>query len=257
MSELEFAYDGVRTIVINRVGSGDVSVTPGDPDKVTGMISCDNSDFLDRTSINQHHDQLRIEFPEGGGPFSSPSVDVELAVPEGTNFQVNTGSADVQVSAPLGTTKVNTGSGSIDLDTVSALDANSGSGDITVQAIGEEGSRLNSGSGDITISRISAPVQAKTASGDLTVHEATGPLQANTASGDIAVPSTSASLELRTASGSISVGVAGDLPAWLDLSSISGHVNIDLEATDQPGEGEPFVAIKASAASGDISVFRA
>jgi DUF4097 and DUF4098 domain-containing protein YvlB len=256
MSELEFVYDDVSAIVINRVGSGDVSLVPGGADKVSGMISCDDEDFLGRTRINQHHDQLRIDFPEPG-PFSSPSLDIELAVPEGVNFQVNTGSADINVSVGLGAAKINTGSGAVNLDAVGALDANTGSGDITVQAISDEGSRLNSGSGDITITQIAAPVQARTASGDLTVHDANSPLQANTASGDITVPSTTASLELRTASGSISVGVAGDLPAWLDLSSVSGQVGIDLDATEQPGEGEPFVAIKASTASGDISVYRA
>jgi hypothetical protein len=82
-------------------------------------------------------------------------------------------------------------------------------------------------------------------------------LQASSGSGDISVPSTTGSVDLRSASGSLTVGIADDLPAWLDLNSVSGRIRIALEASAQPGEGEPFVTVRARTASGEIAVYRA
>ena len=69
--------------------------------------------------------------------------------------------------------------------------------------------------------------------------------------------STPRSVDLRSASGSLTVGIADDLPAWLDLNSVSGRIRIALEASAQPGEGEPFVTVRARTASGEIAVYRA
>ena len=82
-------------------------------------------------------------------------------------------------------------------------------------------------------------------------------LQANSGSGDIAVTSTSGSVDLRSASGSLTIGVADRLPAWLDLTSVSGDIRIALESTGPAGQGEPVVAVRARTASGDIAVYRA
>jgi DUF4097 and DUF4098 domain-containing protein YvlB len=82
-------------------------------------------------------------------------------------------------------------------------------------------------------------------------------LQAKSGSGDIAVTSTSGSVDLRSASGSLTIGVADHLPAWLDLSSVSGEIRIALESTGPPEKGQPYVAVRARTASGDIAVYRA
>jgi DUF4097 and DUF4098 domain-containing protein YvlB len=82
-------------------------------------------------------------------------------------------------------------------------------------------------------------------------------LQANSGSGDIAVSSMSGSVDLRSASGSFTVGVADNLPAWLDLSSVSGDIRIALESTTQPEPGEPYITVRARTASGNIAIHRA
>ena len=47
------------------------------------------------------------------------------------------------------------------------------------------------------------------------------------------------------------------LPAWLDLSSVSGDIRIALESTAPPEPGAAYVTIRARTASGDIAVYRA
>jgi hypothetical protein len=71
------------------------------------------------------------------------------------------------------------------------------------------------------------------------------------------VNSTSGSVDLRSASGSLTIGVAEQLPAWLDLTSVSGEIRIALESSSPPEKGSPYVAVRARTASGDIAVFRA
>ena len=118
--------------------------------------------------------------------------------------------------------------------------------------------QVGSGSGDVQIGAAYCPVVAKSGSGDVTVravHQVQ--LQASSGSGDISVPSTSGSLDLRSASGAITVGVADNLPAWLDLHSVSGDVRIAMDTSDAPEPGEPYVSIKARTASGDIAIYRA
>ncbi|WP_168207285.1 DUF4097 family beta strand repeat-containing protein [Microlunatus elymi] len=255
MSTIDVAYDGVKSILINNVGGGAVTITESADGKVTGSINSSQPDLLQEVTVHQSHDQLRISFPQWR--FRSPQVYVDLAVPAGTDLITSTGSADVDVRVPLGATKINTGSGDVGVSEATSLRCNTGSGDIGVGTLTGSGSDLTSGSGDVTIDRATANLQAKSASGDVRIREFNGVLRANTASGDIDVPSAAGALELRCASGSISVGVAGELPAWLDVNSVSGDVDISLEASTQPAAGEPFVSIKASTASGDVSIYRA
>jgi DUF4097 and DUF4098 domain-containing protein YvlB len=118
--------------------------------------------------------------------------------------------------------------------------------------------RMTSGSGDVTVAEARCPVTARSASGNVVVRSLRGSqLQANSGSGDIAVTSTSGSVDLRSASGSLTIGIADRLPAWLDLTSVSGAIRIALESTGPPAKGAPYVAVRARTASGDIDVCRA
>jgi hypothetical protein len=55
----------------------------------------------------------------------------------------------------------------------------------------------------------------------------------------------------------LTVGIADNLPAWVDLSSASGDIRIGLESTNQPEPGEPYITLRARTASGDIAIYRA
>lgn len=255
MSTRNFVYTDISAITVRGLGSGRLSVRQSADGGIAGSVTSFDENLLDRVGLDESDGRLRIDFPHQ--LFANVDATVELEVPEGIAFEASTGSADVQAEVALGATRITTGSGEVALDAVGDVQVTTGSGDVSISAITGTAGQVNSGSGDISIGANEAALQAKSASGDVSVGQLTGALRANTASGDINVGRTTGSIESRSASGDINVAVADSLPAWLELSSVSGEVMIGLDATNQPEEGEAYVSIRANTASGDISISRA
>lgn len=256
MTARSFVYEGVRRINLLNFGDGSIVVEPGpDEQAVEGTISAPE-EILGTIEIRQDHDQLRIEAPVRG--WRSLPVHLRLGVPPGLDYVVSSGGADIRIGTEAGQVRAKSGSGDITLDVTHDLQCSTGSGDVSVAAVRGGSAQVSSGSGDVQIGEAYCPLVAKSGSGDVTiraVHRVQ--LQASSGSGDIAVPSTSGSVELRSASGAITVGVADHLPAWLDLHSVSGDVRIAMDASEPPEPGQPYVAVKARTASGDIAIYRA
>lgn len=254
MSFRSFDFTGIRHVDVDNLGSGSVSVDPGPgEDVVEGTLNCESESYLQSIEVRQERDVLRIRLPKGS---SSKSVHLRLGAPHGLSYDVATGSADISITAEAGGAKVRTGSGDIQLDATAQLDASTGSGDLNIGTLHGPG-KVTTGSGDVLIDEAHGPVQAKSGSGDVLIRTLRSELRGNSGSGDISVPSTTGSVDLRSASGSITVGVAEELPAWLDLDSVSGDIRIAIDAGNQPSEGEPYVTIRARTASGEIAVYRA
>lgn len=257
MTFLSLLHQHVRQVSVENFGAGSISVEPGPgEDVVEGSLSASDPDFLNAVGVRQDHDHLRITLP--ARHVRSSAAHLRLGVPPGLSFNLSTGSADVSITAEIARSRVVSGSGDISLAAATDVTCTAGSGALTIHEVRGEAARLTTGSGDIAVAHASCPLWAKSGSGDVlirTVHYAE--LRASSGSGDISVPSTSGSVDLRSASGSLTVGVADELPAWLDLHSVSGRVRIALEASSQPAEGEPYVVIRARTASGEIAVYRA
>lgn len=257
MTFLNLLHTDVRQVSVDNFGSGSISVEPGpDEDTVEGSINSPDGDFLSAIQVRQDRDHLRITLPHRH--FGSSQAHLRLGVPRGLSYNLATGSADITISVDIARSRVVSGSGDISLAGATDVTCTTGSGDISIAAVMGDGARVHTGSGDIQIDDASCAVSAKSGSGDVllrTLHRAD--LQASSGSGDISIPSTSGSVDLRSASGSLTVGIADDLPAWLDLNSVSGRIRIALEASAQPAEGEPYVSVRARTASGEIAVYRA
>ena len=256
MSVTKSVYEGVKHVVVDNLGSGSIIVEPGTgQDLVESSIDAADERFIEQMQIHHDHDWLRMSFPQQ--LFRHTKAHLRLAVPDGLTFVIKTGSAGVSISAAIGRSKIISGSGDITIGNAVDLDCNTGSGDISVARVDGSAARLNSGSGDISISEAYCPLTAKSGSGDVVAKSVQDDLRANSGSGDIGIASTSGSVDLRSASGSLTVGVADELPAWLDLSSVSGDIRIGLESTAQPGPGERYISVRARTASGDIAIHRA
>ena len=255
-------YEGVRHIVIDNFGGGTITVEPGtiEPGSPSGAvessITAADEAFLADVQARHDRDQLRFSFPTQ--LFRNTSAHLRLGVPGGLTYVIKAGSADISITADIAESKIVSGSGDITIGQATDLDCSTGSGDISVMRVDGRTARIASGSGSVTVTEAHCPLTAKSASGDVVVRSLRGSqLQANSASGDIAVTSTSGSVDLRSASGSLTIGVADHLPAWLDLTSVSGEIRIALESTGPPEKGAPYVAVRARTASGDIAVDRA
>jgi hypothetical protein len=250
------SYEGVRHVVVDNSGGGSITVEPGSrQDVVDAWIDADDR-FLEQVQIRQDRDWLRISLPHHF--VWSTRAQLRLGVPDGLTYVIKTGSADISISADIGRSKIISGSGDITLGNATDLDCSTGSGNISVARVDGSGARLSSGSGDVSVGEVNCPITAKSGSGEVVVQSLrSANLQANSGSGDIAVSSTSGSVELRSASGSLTVGVADNLPAWLDVNSASGDIRIGLDSTTQPEPGEPYITLRARTASGDIAIHRA
>ena len=256
MSSRVLHHADVHRISVAGFGSGSITVEPGDDTVVEGELSAADESRLAAVSVRQDHEHLRIQLPRAWS--GDDAADLRLRVPPGLAYDIAVGSASVSISAEAGAIRVASGSGEIFLDRSADLVATSGSGDIAVREVFGTAAKVSTGSGDISIAAAHCPVSAKSGSGDVLIgrlHH--GDLRASSGSGDISVPATSASVELRSASGSLDVGIADELPAWLDLDSVSGDLRIELEATGRPADDEPYVTVRGRTASGDISVHRA
>ncbi|MBA3530253.1 MAG: DUF4097 family beta strand repeat protein, partial [Propionibacteriaceae bacterium] len=222
MSFVNLLYRDVRQISVENFGSGSISVEPGpDENVVEGSINSADSSLLDAIQVRQDRDHLRIQLPKVLS--GSANAHLRLGVPSGLSYNIASGSAEVTMSAEIARSRVVSGSGDISLGSATDLTSTTGSGDISILAVKGEAARVSTGSGDIRIDEAHCPVSAKSGSGEVLVkalHHSE--LRASSGSGDISVPSTSGSVDLRSASGSLTVGIADDLPAWLDLDSVSG-----------------------------------
>ena len=215
------SYEGVRHVVVDDLGDGSITVMPGArSDVVEASIEGADDTYLEQIQIRHDRDWLRISFPQQFLRYTK--AELRLDVPDGLDYTIKTGSADISISAEIGRAKI------------------------------------VSGSGDVSLGEVNGPITAKSGSGSVIVKTLRGAtLQANSGSGDISVAATSGSVDLRSASGSLTVGIADNLPAWLDLNSVSGDIRIGLEPTAQPEPGESYLTLRARTASGDISIYRA
>jgi Putative adhesin len=236
--------------LVVRIGSGSVKLRPN---TVPGVIGELRGKRADEVTVDAQGDTLTISTPRG--MFSS-DCDMDLAIPEGIELSVQSGSADLIASVGLGGVRVRTGSGDVVVGHVVTFDCGTGSGDIAAEAVVGATAALNTGSGDIVIGSCDASLRVRSASGDIQVGQLRAVMQGNSASGDVEIKATSGNVNVRTASGDIRIGVAEGLPAWLDLSSASGEVSVNLGQGAEPGPGEPYVSLLARTASGDIDIIR-
>jgi DUF4097 and DUF4098 domain-containing protein YvlB len=89
------------------------------------------------------------------------------------------------------------------------------------------------------VERTADTVSISTASGDVTVGAATGD-----------------AVQIKTVSGDTSVGVVPGLRVWLDLSSVSGRMDSQLEDDGRSGEGPPELTLTLRSVSGDMRIHR-
>lgn len=203
------------------------------------------------------------------------SIDVMVELPALSRVSADTSAGAVRTTGPLGATRVKSGLGSIDIDSsadlwIKAAHGNASIGEATgaVEVTTDHGQvRIGAVDGDviarsshgsITIDHVTGDVDVKLSYGDLHAGRTEASVAASTAYGAIHLREVSGgSIQLDSGFGEITVGVREGVPAWLDLSSKSGHVRNQLEAQAAPTANEPSVAVRARTGFGDITITRA
>jgi DUF4097 and DUF4098 domain-containing protein YvlB len=206
------------------------------------------------------------------------AVTVRVEVPERSDVTVVAGSADVEITGPIGAGDFATSSGDVAADDVAAnLTARSASGDITVGAVGGNvkvqtasgdlrcssvagRAVFTTSSGDIEVGAAAAQVEVKATSGDVRLGELAHGARVTNVSGDVRVLAIDeGTLHVRSVSGSVSVGVATGVDLHVDVETMSGQVRSDIELDDTPGSTrrDALVELSVRSVSGDVEIERA
>lgn len=222
----------------------------------------------DEVVVRIHKSGLSL-FGLGGG------IEAEIHCPLGSAAGLTTGSGRIETTGRLGEVNAESGSGRICLDDCAEARVRTGSGDIVIaSATGSVNAKT--GSGRVSVGKVGANARITTGSGHAELAGAAGDAKLTTASGNIEIGQAGDSLEAfaasgnvevrradhgrvraKTFSGRISVGVARGSAALLDISTMSGRVNSELEAGGAPQGDEKQVELVLNTMSGNVNVARA
>lgn len=232
--------------------------------------------WIAEAEITQTGDDILVRVHRRGLVlFGGGSIEAVVHAPLDSAVKLSTGSGRVETVGRLGDVNAGSGSGFVHLDDCAEARAHTGSGDIVIA--GSAGSvDAKTGSGRISVGKVGANARIVTGSGHAELAEVAGNAMLTTASGNIEIGQAGDGLEAFAASGSIQVrradhgrvraktlsgricvGVAKGSAALLDISTMSGRVNSDLQPGEAPGDGEKHVELVLSTMSGNVDVARA
>jgi hypothetical protein len=258
-------------------GRGLVDVTATDTTETTIRITGERADEYDVRDLSDGLGRRRIAIiapPRNAGIFGKdPRAEIVVEVPVASGLSAKVGSSDVSTHGRLDDVKVDSGSGDVALDVVDGdTDVKSGSGDIHAEQLAGNG-RIKTGSGDVVVHRAESRLVVTTGSGDVRVEASADDLAIKTGSGDAEVHTllgeavfTAGSGDLtirdvgegritaKTASGDVRVGVRAGTPVWTDVRTASGRLSSDLPSTGEPAPGQPYLEVRATTASGDVTL---
>ena len=204
-----FETPGPTTIVV-RTGAGHVTVAAGDTDTTTVELTALNSageEAIAQATVEQSRHTVVVHLPKhrSGLLRQGPSVGIDIVCPHGVALDLKSDSADLRATGQFQEASCATGSGDIDLETVTgAAKLRTGSGTITAGEVGQALS-VSSGSGDINVEASRGSGSVKVGSGDISIGELDGQTVTKTGSGDVEVGRLGGSLVTKTGSGSLTV----------------------------------------------------
>jgi DUF4097 and DUF4098 domain-containing protein YvlB len=206
------------------------------------------------------------------------AVTVRVEVPEGSDVKVAAGSADVEITGPIGTADLKSSSGDISTDDVAGgVTAKTASGNVTLGAVGGD-LRGQTASGDLRCSSVAGAAFFSTASGDLEVGAAGNRVEVKATSGNVRLGELAqgarvvnvsgdvrvlalgeGDLRIRSVSGDVTVGVAEGVDLHVDVETMSGQVHSDIPLDDAPAPARRDVRVDLSvrSVSGNVDIGRA
>src|SRR5690349_20976621 len=130
---LEIGVGDVRIVASERADTV-VDVRPTDPGKHGDVAAAE------QTRVELTGDRLLIKSPKTWRRYTprggAESIDVDVALPEGSQLRAEVALATVQVTGRLGECRIDNGFGDIALDETGPLEVKTGGGEIAVEHIG-------------------------------------------------------------------------------------------------------------------------
>lgn len=235
------------------ISSGSVDVRRGTAGQV--VVTIDGSDAADWT-VTQVGEVVTVEAPAKRMWGSRPAR-VFAEVPDDTDVDVKSASADVALAGRLGAIRVRTASGDVRAGDAARFDANSASGVVSVGSVASVAS-CTTASGDVDIRSVSGRLTVSTASGDVRVASATDDVQIGTASGDVRVDRyDGSSLAVKAISGDVTIGLPAGIRVEPDFATLSGRTTLPTPVASPTLVGDRRVVhVRLKTISGNITVVR-
>ena len=220
-------------------------------------------------------ERVRVDLRDGtdGGPATliidtdparngwRTSFSIRVAAPQASGVRVQTQSANVAVSGEADRVELRTASGDVSVDRVAGRAVvQTASGDVAISSCFQ--ADVRTASGEVSVRETAGDTILHTTSGDVRVERPAGDLTARSVSGDVRLPDvTSGRVEAITVSGDVEIGVHAGSLAAIDLNTVSGATQSDLEVSDDvpqdSGDDGPTLDIRVKTTSGDIRLRRA
>jgi hypothetical protein len=263
-NQLDLTFDTPEPIGLYvENGRGTVDVTATDTTETTVRITGERADEFDVRDLG---DRIAIIAPHRSGGFlgKDPRAEIVVEVPVASDVaahgrfsdtRIDSGSGDVSLDVVDGDTLVQTGSGDLVAEhLLGDARIKSGSGDVVVRRA-ESALVVTTGSGDVRVESARDELAVKTGSGDAHVLSMGGEAVFTTGSGDLVVTEVaSGRVTAKTASGDVRIGVVSGTPVWTDVRTASGRLTSTLPSTGEPAPDQPYLEVRATTASGDVTL---
>ncbi|GHC84766.1 DUF4097 family beta strand repeat-containing protein [Streptomyces flavofungini] len=230
----------------------------------------------ERTKVEYANGRLVVRGPKERSLFGrGSSVDVEIALPEGSHLEVTTSMADFSTAGRLGECEVKTSAGDIRVDRAGSARLLTGFGEVVVDrtegpvdvTTASGGVRLGEIGGVAVVKNSNGPTEVGEAAGDLRVKAANGTVTVGRALSDVSVRTANGAIQvgevvrgsvvLETGMGRIDIGVREGTAAWLDVRTKVGTVRQALGSSEGPGDSGETVQVRGRTGAGDIVIHRA
>lgn len=291
MSYQKFETPGPVTVrVENKAGDVVFHATDAAVTEVQVSVSSSRGNDLADGTLIEHHGAdgrhlVTVEVPWPGGLLktllrSTNEVVVTVHAPMGSMLEATTAAGDVTVHGRFGALNAQSASGDVNVDEiVHDVSVRTASGDVSI-GTADGRATVETASGDVRCRVLGAGGKIKTASGDIDVGATRGVLEVSSASGDLSLGEVSDGCHLRAGtgdlhvsrlvagraqldavSGDLTVGVARGTLLAVDVQTVSGDLQSDIDLDgegwdDGPAEG-PKAEVIAHTVSGDVRIRRA
>lgn len=222
---LDAAADGEVTIS-NVSGSVEVRGWSRRQVEVTGELGSGVEELI----FERDRDDVLIKVKLYRNSSRNGSAQLVINVPEASSLNINTVSADIDVSDVKGDLRLQSVSGDIETGAFGAeVDIESVSGDIEV--VGDNqvaSSRLHSVSGDIEVENLSGEIRSETVNGEINVINGSFKrISGNTVNGDMVFRVRlldAGRMDIETINGAVDVEFDGDVSARIDIETFNGAI---------------------------------
>lgn len=235
-----------------RLPAGRIDLLPGESGRISVELGGRDAD---RVVVEQIGDTVGLR-PDGG-PGRGSQIAVSIEVPHGCSLRATVATASLRSRARLGSVRIKSASGDVDLESASTVEVTTASGDMRAEE--SDRCQISTASGDVYVGRLRSGGELSTASGDIRVVEAGGSVTMKSVSGDMRIDRFHGSdLSLSTVSGDASVSLVPGRRVSVDLTTLSGRIDLP----EPPGSPEgpapgPVMPLRFRSISGGLRVTRA